>query len=100
MFVRLFVSSVARSDIEEVTRFFEEDVVPAFLAQPDCLGIELLVATNEDVAGLVEGGAISRWATLEGMNNALLSREVQRSQARIKELLRREPIHKVYEVLT
>ncbi|MDP8958608.1 MAG: hypothetical protein M3N51_05260 [Actinomycetota bacterium] len=98
MFIRLFLSSVAPGDLAQVERLFREDVIPAFQAHPDCLGIQLIMAAQADVAGLVEGGAISRWKTLEGMNEALLSPKVRESQNRIRELLRREPVQKVYEV--
>lgn len=98
MILRIFLSSVAPGDVEEVVRLFQEDVLPVFEAHPECVGIELVMSTQQNVAGLIEGGAISRWRSLEGMNQALLAPELQQSQLRIRELLRREPIHKVFEV--
>lgn len=100
MIVRIFLSSVAPGDVEEVVQLFKEDVVPVFESIPECLGIELVMAPQTNVAGLLEGGAISRWKSIEAMNEALLTPEVQRSQARLRELLRREPIQKVFEVRT
>ncbi len=99
MYLRFFLSAVAPADVEEVIRLFAEDVLPAFSAHPDCLGVELLMADKPGVGGLVEGGALSRWRSLEAMEAALDSDALVASQARVRDLLRREPIRKVYEVM-
>ncbi|GIU92452.1 MAG: hypothetical protein KatS3mg011_1358 [Acidimicrobiia bacterium] len=99
MVIRLFLSAVAPGDVDEVIELFRSDVVPAFRAHPDCLGIELVMAEQPGVSGLVEGGAITRWKSIEAMEKALTSPELVASQARVRKLLRREPIRKVYRVL-
>ncbi len=99
MVVRLFLSAVAPGDVDELVRLFQEDVVPAFEAHPACLGIELVRAFQPGVGGLIEGGALMRWTSVADMEEALASPAIQASQVRIRELLRREPLSKVYEVI-
>ena len=97
--VRFFLTAVAPADLDEVMHLFREDVVPVFTAHPDCLGIELVIAEEPGVGGLVDGGVISRWTSLEAMERAVSSDELQRSQTRVRKLLRREPIRKVYRLM-
>ncbi len=99
MIIRMFLSAVAPGDLDDLVRLFREDVVPAFEAHPDCLGVELVRAQQPGVGGLVEGGAVTRWTSAEAMEKALDSLELQASQVRIRDLLRREPLRKVYEVI-
>lgn len=100
MVIRFFLSAVAPGDVDEVIRLFRADVVPVFQAHPDCLGIELVMAEEAGVSGLVEGGAITRWTSLEAMERALTSPELVAAQSRVRRLLRREPIRKVYRVMS
>ena len=91
---------MAPNDLEQLIELFQEDIVPAFEAHPDCLGIELIRAEQPGVAGLIEGGVLSRWTSADAMEAALASEELQSSQLRARELLRRNPIRKVYEVVS
>jgi hypothetical protein len=98
-YIRFFLSAVSPDDVEEVIRLFEADIVPAFRDHPDCLGIDLVMAEEAGVSGLVEGGVVTRWTTLDAMETALDSPELVESQERVRGLLRREPIRKIYRVL-
>ena len=98
-FMRLYQSAVDPADVDEIRRLFVDDVVPAFGQTTGCLGIELAVTVEPNAGGLVEGTAISRWASLEEMNAAIASRGVQEALVRVRQLLRQEPISKVLEVL-
>lgn len=98
MVIRLFLSAVAPADADEVLRLFSEDVVPAFSVHPDCLGVELVMSTEPGPDGMVEGGALTRWTSVEAMEEALASEELRAAQTRIRDLLRKEPIRKVYQV--
>jgi len=99
MIVRMFLSAVSESDLDELITVFREDVVPAFTAHPDCLSIELIRAEKPGVGGLIEGGALIRWTSAEAMDAALASEEIIASQERIRGLLRRQPLRKVYEII-
>ena len=98
-YIRFFLSAVSPDDVEEVISLFEADVVPAFRDHPDCLGIDLVIAEEAGVSGLVEGGVVTRWTSVEAMEAALDSPALVDSQERVRGLLRREPIRKIYRVL-
>jgi hypothetical protein len=97
--MRLFQSAVDPSDIDEVRRLFNDDVRPVFEKIEQCRGIDLLVNVEESAGGLIEGCALSRWASVEGMNDALASRAVGEALVRIRTLLRQEPVTKTFQVL-
>ncbi len=98
-FMRLYQSAVDPADVDEMRRLFVDDVVPAFRQTTGCLDIELAVTVEPNAGGLVEGTAISRWASLEEMNAAIASRGVQEALVRVRQLLRQEPISKVLQIL-
>lgn len=99
MVIRFFLSAISPSDIGRMQKLFAEDVVPAFLAHPECRGVELVMAVDRGVDGLVEGGALTRWSSREAMESALSDDSLLAAQSRVRDLLRREPIRKVYEVI-
>jgi quinol monooxygenase YgiN len=98
-FVRILQSAVDPSDIDTVRKLFADDVVPAFADIPGCLGIELLMSTENNAGGLVEGGSLSRWESREAMDAGMASRQVAEAQVRVFKLLQQEPIVRVFEVL-
>jgi quinol monooxygenase YgiN len=97
-YLRLFQTAVDPADIEQVTRLFEDDVKPVFAAISGCLSMELVVSVEKNAGGLVDGAALSRWSSIEAMDDALDSREVGEALIRVRELLRQEPISRVFEV--
>jgi quinol monooxygenase YgiN len=98
-YLRLFQSAVDPADVEEVRRIFADDVKPTFQALRGCLAIELVVNVEKNAGGLVEGAAISRWSSLAAMEEALASRDVTEALFRVQQLLRQEPVSRVFEVL-
>ncbi|MFQ5967578.1 MAG: antibiotic biosynthesis monooxygenase family protein [Acidimicrobiia bacterium] len=100
MIVRMFLSACAPQDMDEVIRLFQEDVVPAFEAYEDCLGIELIASVTPGVDGMIEGGAMTRWTSLEAMEEIVAKPDITASQVRLREYLRRTPLVKVYEVVS
>lgn len=98
-YLRLYQSAVDPSDVAEFQRLFFDDVVPVFDHCPGCLAMELTVAIEPNAGGLVEGAAISRWASLGEMSDAMASREVQEAIVRVRQLLRQEPVSKVLQIL-
>jgi quinol monooxygenase YgiN len=98
VYVRFFFSAVDPSDSDEVRRIFVEDVKPAFESL-GCDSVELLVNTEENAGGLVEGVVISRWRSDIDIDKALGSRAVAESLVRVRQLLRLEPITRTFEVL-
>ncbi len=97
--LRLFQSTIDPADVEEVRRLFVEDVLPVYKKLEGCLSIELIVRTEPNAGGLVEGAALSRWESRDAMEEAVMSRPAKEAQVRIVELLRQEPVIRVFEVL-
>jgi quinol monooxygenase YgiN len=98
VFVRFFFSAVDPADSDEVRRIFVEDVKPAF-DELGCESVELLVNTETNAGGLVEGVVVSRWKSTDDMEQALRSRAVAESLVRVRQLLRQEPIARTFEIL-
>lgn len=97
--LRLFQTAIDPNDVDTVRRLFTEDVLPLYAGLPGCLGVELVMSVESSAGGLIEGAALSRWASLEDMERAVGSRPVGEAQVRILQLLRQEPVIRVYEVL-
>jgi quinol monooxygenase YgiN len=97
-YLRLYQSAVDPADVEEIRRFFGDDVKPAFEAVVGCLSVELAVSVEKNAGGLVEGAVVSRWSSLEAMETAVASRPVREAIVRVRQLLRQEPVAKVYEI--
>jgi quinol monooxygenase YgiN len=98
MLVRFFFSAVDPADSDEVRRIFVEDVRPAFEAS-GCESVDLLVNTERNAGGLLEGVVVSRWHSADDIERALRSRPVTESLVRVRQLLRLEPITRTFEVL-
>jgi quinol monooxygenase YgiN len=98
VFVRFFFSAVDPSDADEVRRIFVEDVKPAF-HDLGAESVELLVNTELNAGGLVEGVVVSRWRSQDEIDRALRSRAVAESLVRVRQLLRQEPVTRTFEVL-
>ena len=98
--LRMFQAAIDPADVDSLCQLFADDVLPVYAKVPGCLGIELVMCVEHNAGGLVEGAAMSRWESREAMNAALGSREVKEAQVRIFELLRQEPVVRVFEVLT
>lgn len=95
----MYLSSIDPEDLPKIQAIFGDDVRPALLKQQGCESVELVANTERNAGGLVEGGAVSRWRTLQELEKALEQREVQESIVRVRQLLRQEPVTKTYEVL-
>lgn len=96
--LRILQSAVDPADIDTVKQLFADDVLPAFKALPGCLGIELLVSVESNAGGLVDGAAVSRWEGIAAMDAGMASRQVSEAQVRVFELLRQQPVVRVFEV--
>lgn len=97
-YLRLYQSAVDPADVVDVRRLFADDVKPAFEAVVGCLSIELAVSVEKNAGGLVEGAVVSRWSSLEAMEMGVGSRPVREAIVRVRQLLRQEPVAKVFEI--
>jgi len=99
-FLRMFQTAVDPADLDEVRRLFADDVLPAYREFPGCTSVDLVVAVDHHPGGLLECATVSRWEHLDAMGKAMESRAAKEAQVRIFELLRQEPLVRVFEVLT
>lgn len=98
--LRFFQTAVDPADLDEVRRLFADDLLPVYRAFPGCVSMELLLSSERHPGGLLECAAVSRWDDPEAMSEAMESRAAKEAQVRIFELLRQEPLVRVFEVLT
>ncbi|MBA3654104.1 MAG: antibiotic biosynthesis monooxygenase [Actinobacteria bacterium] len=98
-FVRVFQTAVDPDDVDAVRRLFTDDVLPAFAGLDGCLGVELQISHEQNAGGLVEGAAVSRWSSIEAMDEAVASRPVREALVRVTSLLRQQPVTRVFEVV-
>lgn len=97
-YLRLYMTAVDPADLEEMRRLFQADVQPAFAGLDACFGLELVVSLEKNAGGLVEAGVVSRWSSIPDMDAAFASRAVNEGIVRFRELLRQEPVLKVFEI--
>lgn len=97
--LRLFQSTIDPADVDTIRRLFTDDVLPAYQRLDGCIAIELVMRSEPNAGGLVEGAALSRWVSRDAMDKGVASRLAQEAQVRILGLLRQEPVVRVFEVL-
>jgi quinol monooxygenase YgiN len=98
--IRMFQTAVDPADLDEVRRLFSDDILPVYRDLPGCISIELTMSVDHNPGGLVECAAVSRWQSGEAMESAMASRAAKEAQVRVFELLRQEPVVRVFEVLS
>ena len=97
--LRMFQTAVDPADLGQVRRLFEDDILPVFRDMPGCVSMELVLSVDHNPGGLLECAAVSRWETGAAMEAAMATRAAKEAQVRIFELLRQEPVVRVFEVL-
>lgn len=97
--MRMFQTAVDPADLTAVRRLFADDILPVFRDMPGCVSMELVLSVDHNPGGLLECAAVSRWETADAMDAAMTSRPAKEAQVRIFELLRQEPVVRVFEVL-
>lgn len=97
MIVRIFDTAADPADVERGKQLFREQVRPAFESFPGCLGIEMLIRTEEHSGDLVEIAAISRWESMEAIERATQSPEYDVALEELTQLFRQTPIIRHFE---
>jgi quinol monooxygenase YgiN len=98
-YLRMYQTAVDPADLDEVRRLFADDVLPVYRDFPGCSSIELVLSTDHHPGGLLECATVSRWDSRGAMDEAMESRAAKEAQVRIQELLRQEPLVRVFEIL-
>lgn len=97
--VRMFHTAVDPADLDQLRQLFADDILPVFRDMEGCLSMELVLSVEHNPGGLLECSALSRWKNKEAMESAMGSRAAKEAQVRIFQLLRQEPVVRVFEVL-
>jgi hypothetical protein len=98
-YVRMFMSALDPGDVDKVKRILDDEVRPVFEALEGCQSVDLLVSSEQNAGGLVDGCVLSRWATLDQLTAALASPPIVDATQRLRGVLRQEPVTRIYQVL-
>jgi quinol monooxygenase YgiN len=95
----MFMTALDPSDVETVRQTVEAEIKPVFESLDSCLSVDLLVSTEQNAGGLVDGCILSRWDSLEDLKQAVGSPEILDAVDRLRPLLRQEPIGRIFELV-
>lgn len=99
MIVRIFDTAVDPDDVERGKELFRTQVRPAFEAFPGCAGIEMLIGVGEHSGDLVEIAAISRWDSLDAIEEATSSPRYEEALTELRKLFAQSPIIRHFETI-
>jgi heme-degrading monooxygenase HmoA len=99
MIIRIFDTAMDPDDIERAVEMFKKDVRPAFEAFDGCHGIEMTIGVEEHSGDLLDVASLSRWDSLQAVEEAIKSDEYKEALSDLKELFQRAPIVRHFEIL-
>ena len=99
MIIRIFDTAMDPDDIERAVEMFKNHVRPAFEAFDGCHGIEMTIGVEEHSGDLLDVASLSRWDSLQAVEEAIGSDEYKEALSDLKELFQRAPIVRHFEVL-
>lgn len=99
MIIRIFDTAMDPDDVEDGKRLFREQVVPAFQAFDGCHGAEMNLGIEEHSGDLVDVISVSRWDSMDAINNATKTEEYREALQEIKKLFQRSPIIRHFELV-
>jgi quinol monooxygenase YgiN len=92
MIVRVFETAVEPGDVLQATELFQTQVQPTLEGFAGCHGIEMMVGVEERSGDLLDVLAISRWDSLEAIDQAIGTPDYDRAMLELRKLFRRTPI--------
>ncbi len=99
MIIRIFDTAMDPDDIEKGKKLFREQVVPAFNTFEGCHGAEMNLGIEEHSGDLVDVVSISRWDSMEAIENATKTEDYREALAEIRKLFQRAPIIRHFELV-
>ncbi|MDQ3940379.1 MAG: antibiotic biosynthesis monooxygenase [Actinomycetota bacterium] len=99
MIIRIFDTAMEPDDIDKAKEFFRDDVRPAFESFPGCHGVEMTIGVEEHSGDLVDVASLSRWDSIDAVNEATATDEYKEALARIRQLFRQAPIVRHFELV-
>ena len=98
MIVRMFDTAMTPEDIEHGKELFRQDVKPVFESFDGCIAVEMVIGVEEHSKDLIDIASISRWESLEAIQNATATPEYARALEEIRKLFQQAPIVRHFEV--
>ncbi|MDP9223897.1 MAG: antibiotic biosynthesis monooxygenase [Actinomycetota bacterium] len=92
MIVRIFDTAINPDDVARSIELFRTQVVPVFESFPGCLGIEMLIGTQERSGDLVDVLAISRWDSPGAAEDATGTARYAQAMREVRQLFQQTPI--------
>ena len=99
MIIRIFDTAMDPDDVEKGKQLFRDQVVPAFNAFDGCHGAEMNLGIEEHTGDLVDVVSISRWDSMEAIQNATGTEEYADALQEIRKLFQRSPIIRHFELV-
>ena len=99
MIIRIFDTAMDPDDVEDGKRLFREQVVPAFDAFEGCQGAEMSLGIEEHSGDLIDVVSVSRWDSMDAIQNATKTDEYREALLEIKKLFQRSPIIRHFELV-
>lgn len=99
MIIRIFDTAMDPNDIDKAKDLFRTQVSPAFARFAGCHGIEMSIGIEEHSGDLVDVASISRWDTMEAIEEATKSEEYEEALRDIRALFMQAPIVRHFEAV-
>lgn len=100
MIIRIFDTAMDPDDVEKAKSLFRDQVRPAFEKFAGCHGIEMNLGIEEHSLDLVDVASISRWDSMEAIQEATATDDYKDALQEIKKLFQRSPIIRHFELVT
>ncbi len=99
MIVRIFDTAVDPADVEQGKELFRGQVKPAFDNFDGCHGVEMVIGVEEHSQDLIDIASISRWDSLEAIQQATQSDDYADAMEEIRKLFQQTPIVRHFELI-
>ena len=99
MIIRIFDTAIDPSDIEKAKDLFRTRVSPTFARFAGCLGIEMSIGIEEHSGDLVDVASISRWESMDAIEQATKSEDYEEALREIRALFMQAPIVRHFEAV-
>ncbi|HWL66041.1 MAG TPA: antibiotic biosynthesis monooxygenase [Actinomycetota bacterium] len=98
MIVRIFDTAMDPADVEKGKELFRQKVRPAFDSFAGCHGVEMVIGVEEHSQDLVDIASISRWDSIESIEQATTSDDYKEALEEIRKLFQQAPIVRHFEL--
>ena len=97
MIIRIFDTAMDPSDIDKAKDLFRTQVSPTFARFAGCHGIEMSIGIEEHSGDLVDVASISRWDSMDAIDEATKSEDYEEALREIRALFMQAPIVRHFE---